>query len=177
MTDAAEPGAAPVLPPESAAAPAPSPSPPRAAAAARIFGALLWAYVVLGEWVVGRSLPEPFAVLCVAAVFGCTWLTSVGRNPGTPALDKIMPGAFAFALWALLLLLSSALPSNGEPSHVEAVSASLCFVGAAAFFVASAWYGAPAPHRTLGQRWARWLVWCVVGGGTLLAIVSGSSRF
>jgi hypothetical protein len=174
MTDALEPSAAPALPPVNA--PAPSPSPPRAAATLRIFGALLWAYVVLGEWVIGLALPEPLAVVLVAAVFGLTWRTSVGRGPGTPVLDKVMPGPFALILWLLLLSLSSALPGSAEPSRIEAVSASLCCIGAATFFVASGWHATPARARTFRQRATRWLARGVVGSGTLLAIVSALSR-
>jgi hypothetical protein len=155
------------------AEPAPS-GPPRTAATLRIFGALLWAYVVLGEWVIGLSFPEPFAVLCLILVFGAAWLTSVRRGPGASALDKSLPGPLAFALCALLLLLTSALADGTTPARVEAVSASLCFIGAATFHGATLWYrAAPLPS---GPVWAHWLAWGLGGVATLLAIVSALSR-
>ena len=149
---------------------------PRTAATLRIFGALLWAYIVLGEWVIGLSFPEPLAVLIVAGVFGAVWFTCVGHGPGTPVLDKMLPGLCAVSLWVLLLVSSSALPRRAEPSRIEAVSASLCFIGAAAFYGASLWRTAPVSARMLAsQRW-RWLGPSVATAATVLAIVSALNR-
>ena len=188
MTEASGVGPEP-LPAEDTAAPGPARDPsgappiatptpglPPTAATARIFGALLWAYVVLGEWVVGLSFPEPLAILIVATVLGGAWFTSVGHGPATPALHRTLPGLFAVTLWVLLLMLSSTLPSRTDPSRVEAVSASLCIIGAAAFYAANPWHPAPVSARIFGRRRVRWLARTVAAAATLLAIASALSR-
>jgi hypothetical protein len=142
----------------------------------RIFGALLWAYVVLGEWVVGMSFPEPLALLLVITVFGLTWARAVSHDPSPLHLGKVEPGLYALALWAAVLLVGVAVPGNDSPARVETVSAALWCVAAFSTFVGGLGRPRRPGARTLRTRAVRIAVGIVVALGTVLAALSALRR-
>jgi hypothetical protein len=140
----------------------------------RIFGALLWAYVVLGEWVVGMRFPEPLALLLVIAVFGLTWAGAVRHDARPLHLGQLEPGLYALALWAAVLLAGAAVPGNSSPARVETVSAALWCVAAFSSFVGRR--PRPLGARTLRARAVHMAVGIVVALGTALSALSALRR-
>jgi len=125
---------------------------------------------VLGEWVVGLQLPEPVALLLLAATLGINWARAV-RADWLP-LYKLRPGLIALALWLGLLVLVSLLPASPRPLDAI-VSATLTFVA-----VGCSWLGrlGARPPATWRERlWAA-AARVVAGLVTLLAVASALNR-
>jgi hypothetical protein len=104
-------------------------------AALQAFGALLWAYVVFGELVVGLEFPELLATLLVAAAFGLTWWIAVSRIASPWHFRKLAPGALGFVAWSVVLASTVALLGSDNPRLADAVSAMLWLVAALALFI------------------------------------------
>ena len=100
-----------------------------------IFGATLWAYAVMGEWVINFDLSERLAFLSVIAVFAISWYSSTGYVPGGKLREKILPCVFGLGLWSLALLLAAAVFKSSRRADEEGVTVGLWVLAAAAYFI------------------------------------------
>lgn len=148
-------------------------------AALSAFGALLWAYVVAGELVVGVRLPEPAAVLSVLVAFGGTWYAAVvpAWRAGASWPRLVAPVVLAVAAFVVTVLFACSVSGHSN-DEVQAISMALWFVAVFAVFVGrerARRRAAPAPVSS-EQRAARFALWLVVGLVTLSALIVGVSR-
>jgi len=143
------------------------------------FGALLWAYVVAGELVVGANLPESMGVLGVLAAFGGVWYSEVTPDfrAGSGLKRVILPGFLALAAFFSALLFACAVSGSTE-SDVQAMSAALWFVALFAFVVGRerARRSAPPAPVSHEKKAARFALWLVSGLATLGALIVGVAR-
>jgi len=146
-------------------------------ASLQVFGALLWAYVVMGELVVGLDFPEPLATLVVAAAFGLTWRSAVSHIAGPGHFRKLVPGALGFVAWSVVLASTVALLGSDDPRHAEVVSVALWFVAAFALFSGSLSNPRAAHPDSQLPRLLRIALWGAVGVATALAFLSALRRF
>lgn len=143
------------------------------------FGALLWAYVVAGELVVGANLPEAMGVLAVLTAFGGAWYSAVAPAIGAAASLARLFAPVPLAVGAFFLSLAFACSVSGSsPSDVEAISVALWFVAVFAFVVGRERARRSAPPVLLSQeqKAARFAVWLVSGLATLSALLVGTAR-
>lgn len=135
-----------------------------------LFGALLWTYVVLGEWVVKASFPEPLAILIVIGVFAGSWYVSAKAPSHALRTHPILPGIIAFVSWAILLLLVSTLLGTHRTNEVAYLTVFLWVVGALSFWYGRRLLGDAKPSSAMVRKWTR-VAWGVVGIGTAVALI------
>lgn len=143
------------------------------------FGALLWAYVVAGELVVGVRVPESMAVLGVLIAFGSAWYWAVTPAwRGGASWPRLVAPVF-LAIGAFFVTIVFACSVSGHStSEVQAISMALWFVAVFAFAVGRERVrrrAAPAPVSS-EQRALRFALWLVSGLVTLSALIVGMSR-
>lgn len=143
------------------------------------FGALLWAYVVAGELVVGVNLPEPMALLAVLVAFGGAWYCAVapGFRGGASFPRLVAPVFLAVGAFFSTILFACSV-SGHSTSEVQAISVALWFVAVFAFAVGrERTRRRAAPSRVSSdQRAARFALWLISGVATLGALIVGMSR-
>jgi hypothetical protein len=137
-----------------------------------IFGALLWAYVVLGRFVATYALPESLALPTLLAVLGLAVFRALElpRNTGAAWPRRAAPIAAGLGLFVLVLLIAVSLAATAGP-HPGALDVALWFVAAFALFI-----GRQRARRDLPGRAATLLgyfVWAACGAATLFALLSG----
>lgn len=142
-----------------------------------IFGALLWAYVVMGEWVIHLSLPEGLAVLIVAIAYGLAWVTSGrGLGEGAGRWKVVVPGIAALVLFFVILLLVAGLFGSGRRSTVAAVTVCLWFFSAAVYVLGRHLRARPRVTRSRWQAAGTIVLWIVSGLMTLVSLIATLAR-
>lgn len=141
------------------------------------YGALLWAYVVLGEWVLRFNLPEGMGALTVIAAFGVAWLSAV-RDLKTPAdrWRRWVPGVAGFGLFVVTVLLVTLLFGTTRRSIVGAITVMFWFFSAAVYIAGRVVTARPRVARTRARTAATVLLWLVSGLGTLVSVASTLSN-
>lgn len=165
------------LPPATDLAPTARRGHPVLGASLWTFGALLWAYVVMGEWVLRFQLPEAMGALTVIAAYGLAWLSAV-RDLNTPAdrWRRLLPGPIGFGLFVLTVLLVTLLFGTTRQSIVGAITVFLWFFSAAVYIAGRYVTARPRRPRTRARTVATVVLWLISGVGTLMFVVSTLSR-
>ena len=138
-----------------------------------IFGAVLWAYVVMGEWVLRFDLPEAWGALTVLATFGVAWFSSV-EHLKAPAdrWRKLTPAALGLVLFVILVLLVTLFFGTARRSVVGGITLLLWFFSAAFYLLGRRVTARPRtlqPRRRVAITIALWLL---SGLGTIASLGS-----
>lgn len=142
-----------------------------------IFGALLWAYLIMGEWVIHLKLPEGVGVLVVAIAYGVAWFTSVRELGQSGSRWKlVVPGLVAVVLFAATLLLVSGLFGSSRRSTIAAVTMSLWFFSAAVYVLGRHLRARSRVNRTRWQAAGSIALWIVSGLVTLVSLIATMAR-
>ncbi len=145
------------------------------------FAALLWSFVVAGQfttsWLVGAPLPQGMAFFVVTLTTFAAWLSSV-RLSGvvTPPRGRVwfLGRAVTIAFFASILFFGSVMAATiaGETvlrNHDLAIAFLLVVVATGAAILGPRWTS-PAPlERTHGQRVRLVMLWIAGGLVTLVA--------
>jgi hypothetical protein len=136
------------------------------------FGALFWAYLVVGEIVVWTAVPEALGILAVLIAFGLAWYRATSQMPQAPRWRWLMPGIVAFFVWLLTLLVSSAAFDTGGRKQAE-LAALLLWSFAATSYALGRHLTAqrPAPSSTRARA-GRIALWVIASVATLMAGVN-----
>lgn len=159
---------------------APTPSATRLLMGASLwtYGALLWAYVVMGEWVLGAKLPEVLGLGVVLMSFGLAWSASVrdARRAGADRWKLVTPGVTGLVLFALTIALASLLFASSRRGSVAATTVGL-WLFAAAVYAAGRVLTARRKAKLSGWQLARSIaLWVLSGLVTLVSMLAALSR-
>jgi len=134
-----------------------------------IFGALLWAYVVMGEWVLKFELPEAFAALAVLAAAGMAWLSATRHLTQRP--QQLTPAALGVGLFVVTLIVSTMVATHRR-SVEEGVAVLMWFFSAGVYFLGRYLTARPRETRTSWPIAATVAFWLMAGVGTLGSLMS-----
>jgi hypothetical protein len=139
-----------------------------------IFGALLWAYAVIGELIVQLEFPELVGVVIVLAAVARAWFVTVRHLPpkARRSVRALLPVLLALLSWVLFLAIVSMVLGGGGRSEIEAVTLLLWAVGVIAYVFGRRLTRAPAPATARFGRAGAIAAWVLVGGTTVLAVLS-----
>lgn len=140
------------------------------------FGALLWAYLVMGELVVHFELNEVLAVLVVAAVLGISWYGAARHAPAGNLGRKIAPGVLGIVLFFVALVFVSAVFGSSRQRTVEALTVAFWFPALLAYVLGRNLIRAPKPERSRPQRVGVIALWIASSLVTALALLSATTR-
>ena len=136
------------------------------------FGALFWAYLVVGELVVWTAFPEALGVLAVLGAFGIAWHQGTSQMPPAPRWRILLPGIVAFCLWLITLVVSTALFSTGGRKNAELAALLLWSFAAAAYTLGRRLTALNHVSLSPPARARRVVFWLIAGLATLLAGVN-----
>jgi hypothetical protein len=141
-----------------------------------LFGALLWAYVIVGELVVRSGFPEPLGWLGVLFVLGVTWFFAIERSFGedAPAPHErlkraLSPLAAAVGLWLATLILSTVIGATTPGNLDGLITVGLWLFSLGPFFVGRRMTGTQRPAIDPSRRPLGILLWI---GATLVTLVA-----
>lgn len=141
-----------------------------------IFGTLAWAYVVLGELVVGLGLPELLGALMVIASAGYAWVVASGLGDGHRFAPKqLIPLLLAFLLFVLFIAFAVSLLGSHSRSQISAVTILLWFLSVFAVLLGRRWTPRESRARSTGDRVRAAALWTLAVLGTLVAMISAMS--
>jgi hypothetical protein len=142
------------------------------------FGAMLWAYVVLGDLVLAFGFPEAAAVLVLLVTFGASAHAS-GRqslallppNPGGEARRLVLPGLAGFGFTLVTVLVVTAFAHAGRASADSPIT---LFLLATSFVAATYGYhlSGPSLNRPGGALRALSIAARVFGGLLTIIVVA-----
>ncbi len=134
-------------------------------------GVVLWAYTIVGEWVVGAELPEFFGWSAFVGIAVGAYLHGANRV-GTNWMVKI--GAASVASLIVFVVLLSSVVGSSQRSEYQAISLLLLGMSIALIFggMRFARGGFPKPVRPPGIHWPRAIMWLlfVVNTGLIGAV-------
>jgi len=136
------------------------------------FGALLWAYLVVGEIVVWTAVPEALGVLAVLSAFGLAWYRGTSQLPRASRVRILVPGIIAFCSWLVVLVMSGAVFDTAVRKDAELTALLLWSLAASAYALGrhlTALDSAPASKLERASHIALWLI---AGLATLMAGVN-----
>ena len=134
-----------------------------------IFGALLWAFVVMGEWVLKFELPEAFAVLAVLTTAGIAWFSATRHLKQRS--QQVAPAALGLGLFVVTLIFST-MVSTHRRSVEEGVAVLLWFFSAGIYFLGRYLTARPRQGRAALPLAATIAFWLMAGVGTLGSLMS-----
>jgi hypothetical protein len=143
-----------------------------------ITGALLWAYVVVGEWVVTIELPELVGWVIVLFAYASAWRTSVLRVPRQrrKLWLTVAPGIVALFLFIQILVFVASFFGSSRRSHVAAVTVMLWFLSAGLFAAGRQLTRKRQGKLTGTRRAALASLWVASALGTLIALFAAMER-
>ncbi|HYP97224.1 MAG TPA: hypothetical protein VER96_01035 [Polyangiaceae bacterium] len=136
------------------------------------FGALFWAYLVVGEIVVWTAFPEALGILAVLIAFGLAWHRATSQLPQAPRWRWLLPGIVAFFSWVFTLLISSAAFSTGGRKEAELVALLLWAFAGASYALGRHLTAQQAVPMNPNARAGRIALWLIAGIATLMAGVN-----
>ncbi len=104
------------------------------------FGAMLWAYVVLGEYTTAGFIDEAIAVSLLTFAAGACWYLAVRRGPMTAPFHagilgrKILPGIIALLLAAGCALFMNFIGESSQRNLDVPMSLAFMVLGMLTFF-------------------------------------------
>jgi hypothetical protein len=138
-----------------------------------VFGTLSWAYVVVGELVIGLGLPELLGALIVLATAGYAWVMASGLGDGEPfELKRLVPLILGLLLFVLLIAFTVSLLGSHDRSQISAVTILLWFASVFAVLLGRRWTPRESRPRSTGDRVRTAALWTLAVVGTLIAMVS-----
>jgi hypothetical protein len=138
-----------------------------------VFGTLSWAYVVVGELVIGLGLPELLGALIVLATAGYAWVMASGLGDGEPfELKRLVPLILGLLLFVLLIAFTVSLLGSHDRSQISAVTILLWFASVFAMLLGRRWTPRESRPRSTGDRVRTAALWTLAVVGTLIAMVS-----
>lgn len=138
-----------------------------------VFGAVLWAYVVMGEWVLRFDLPEAWAALVVLASYGLAWFSAVEHlTTRADRWRKLAPGATGLVLFVLLVLFVTVTLGTSRQSIVGGITLLLWFFAAAFYILGRRVAARPRVVRPRRRVAATIVLWLVSGLGTIASLGS-----
>lgn len=141
-----------------------------------VFGTLSWAYVVVGELVIGLGLPELLGALIVLATAGYAWVMASGLGDGEPfTLKRLVPLILGLLLFVLLIAFTVSLLGSHNRSQISAVTILLWFASVFAVLLGRRWTPRESRPRSTGDRVRTAALWTLAVVGTLIAMVSAMS--
>jgi hypothetical protein len=137
-----------------------------------MFGALLWGYVVLGELVTNRGMPELLAIILLLMILGFAAFVAreLPRKNRAPLTRKLGPVAGALGLFVAVLVVTISLAATAGAHH-GAVSVALWFV--AAFALLGGRHTARREQQRAPLALRDYFAWAACGMTTLFALLSG----
>ncbi len=159
------------------------PSRPVIGPALSVFAALLWSFVVAGQfttsWSTGAPLGQGAAVALVLLATLAAWITSVRRSrivmPPLRTINLVGRGigiaALALVLFLLCLFAATVAGNTSSRNHDVLIALVLVALSAASAIGGPRLTSPTRPERTHGQRFALVVLWitCV-----LLTLVAGA---
>lgn len=141
-----------------------------------IFGAVLWAYVVMGEWVLRFDVPEGVGALVVLGAYGAAWISSV-RDRTTPAgpWSSWLPGGIALGSFMGTLLVTLVF-SSPRPGTQAAITVMLWFFSAACYIAGRSVAVPRRSARTRARTAVTVVVWLLSGLATIVSLASTLSH-
>jgi len=136
------------------------------------FGALFWAYLVVGEIVLWTAVPEALGVLAVLGTFGVAWQRATSQMPQAPRVRWLLPGIIAFFGWLFALLVCSALFSTGGRDKAELTALLLWSIAAATYALGRHLTAQNRLPLSMRARAGRIALWVIAGIATLMAGVN-----
>jgi hypothetical protein len=140
------------------------------------FGALLWAYLVMGELVVNAELNEPFAMLIVTAALGIAWYGAVRHAPPGNLPRKIAPGLIGIAIWIVALFLAAVTCGTTRRSTIEALTVVFLLPALGAYFVGRRLTANPKLELSRRRRAAEIVLWVSSGLVTAVSLIAAAER-
>lgn len=137
-----------------------------------VFGALLWAYLVMGELVVNLEVNEAFAMLIVIAASGIAWYGAVRHAPPAKMARRIAPGVIGIVLWVFAVFLAAVLCGTTRRSTVQALTVVFCFPAVAAYFVGRRLTANPKLEVSRRRRAGGIALWVGCSLATAMALLS-----
>ena len=137
-----------------------------------IFGAVLWGYVVIGEFVTSHGLPEWIAAPGLLALLAITAFVALEAPRSNRAgwLRNALPVAAAIGLFGLTLLFTISL-AQAARAPAGAMSVALWFIAAFALFAGRQRARRDRPREAVSLR--HYFAWAACGVLTLFALLSG----
>jgi hypothetical protein len=138
-----------------------------------VFGTLSWAYVVVGELVIGLGLPELLGALIVLASAGYAWVVASGLGDGAPfALKRLVPLILGLLLFVVTIAFTVSLLGSHDRSQISAVTILLWFGSVFAVLLGRRWTPRESHPRSTGDRVRTAALWTLAVLATLVAMVS-----
>jgi hypothetical protein len=146
------------------------------------FAALLWSFVVAGQfttsWRMGAPLPPGIALSAVTLATLAAWIASVRRSGlVVPPAQRtglvgrgLAAGAVAFVLFLSSLFVATMAGATALRDHDLLIAFGLVALATGAAIVGPKWTSPAPPERTHRQRFALVVLWIV---GALVTLVAG----
>lgn len=154
----------------------PRPSRPLLGGALWIFGALFWAYLVMGELVVTLELSEVIGFVAVLVAVGLAWQGAVEGAPAGKLAPKIVPGVAGVLLFLFTLFFFTALFGSGSRSAIAGLTVAFFFPAVGGYIIGRRLTGPKGPPLTGKRRVARIALWVVSLVATAITVLSAGSR-
>jgi hypothetical protein len=140
-------------------------------------GALWWAYVVVGEFVVNLGLPEFVGLVVVLASMLATWAHAVGLREGAWfSVRKLAPLLLSLLLFLGLLFVAVSVFGSQSRTMASAGTIVLWFVSVFAFLLGRRWTALPRYGQTKNARIRTIAVWMLSGFASCVAMISAMDR-
>jgi hypothetical protein len=140
-------------------------------------GALSWAYVVVGEFVVNLGLPEAVGVVVVLASVFATWAHAVRLREGAWfSVSKLAPLLLGLLLFLGLMFVAVSVLGSQSRTQTSAVTIVLWFVSVFAFLLGRHWTALPHYGQTKSARIRTIAVWMLSGFASCVAMISAMDR-
>lgn len=143
-----------------------------------LFGTALWAYVVVGQLVVGEGFPEPLGALGAVFAVGVSWYFAVEQSflteeptPKTRLARILAPLGIALGLWLATTLLGTAIGLANRDNIDSVITLGLWLFSLIPFFVGRRMTrGARRSPQEMGRRAVGILLWVGAALVTLVAL-------
>ena len=136
------------------------------------FGALLWAYLVVGEIVVWTAVPEALGVLAVLGAFALAWYRGTSQLSRASRGSWLVPGIIAFCSWLVVLVICGAVFNTAVRKDAELTALLLWSLAAGTYALGRHLTALnPVPASKL-ERASHIALWLIAGLATLMAGVN-----
>jgi hypothetical protein len=140
-------------------------------------GALSWAYVVVGEFVVNLRLPEAIGVVLVLASMLATWAHAVRLREGAWfSVRKLGPLFLSLLLFLGFLFVVVSVLGSRSRGQTSAVTVIVWFVSVFAFLLGRRWTALPRYDQTKNARIRTIAAWMLSGFASCVAMISAMDR-